>query len=210
MVTSFAGSGETFTFHFQSAPINIARAQVASLGETEVISLVLDTYTSGLYDNNLAAGGPGVAGVFIGSTGNILYAVTALVFFLAFILFTAGAIRGFPEYPGPYKMKSAGKTIGAFCVVVFCLFALLPGFLKSLFWGSLANNSGARDIIGIVEPALVGWLLRTTLFVIVIAVIVYVASYWLETKGDVKAVFKTSRASAQKENIPENHKRRSL
>jgi hypothetical protein len=210
MVTSFAGSGTTFTFHFRSAPINIGRTRVASLSETEVISLALDTYTSGLYDNNLAAGGLGVAGVFVGSSGNILYAITALVFLVAFILFTAGAIQGFPEYPAPYKMKSAGKTIAAFCAVVFCLFALLPGFLKSLFRGTLANNSGARDIIGIIEPLAVGSLLRNTLIIIVIAGILYAVGYWLGTKGDVQAVFKASHASAQKENVPENHKRRSL
>jgi hypothetical protein len=210
MVTSFAGSGETFTFHFQSAPINIGRAQVAGLGETEVISLVLDTYTSGLYDNNLAAGGLGVASVFVGSAGNVLYLLTALVFLVAFALFTAGAIREFPEYQTPYKMKSAGKTIAAFCAVVFCFFAFLPGFLKSLFWGTVANNSGARDIIGIIEPLAVGSLLRNTLLIIVIAGILYAVGYWLGTKGDVEAVFKTSRASAQKEHVPEEHKRRSL
>lgn len=210
MATSFAGSGSTFTFHFQSAPITIAKTQVASLGETEVISLVLDTYTSGLYDNNLAAGGLGIAAVFIGSTGNVLYAITALVFLLAFILFTAGAIRGFPEYPAPYKMKSAGKTIAAFCAVVFCFFAFLPGLLMSLLWGTLANNSGARDIIGIIEPLAVGSLLRNTLLIIVITGILYAVGYWLGTKGDVKTVFKASCASAQKEHVPEEHKRRSL
>ena len=103
MVTSFAGSGDTFTFHFQSAPLNIGRTQVAGLGETGVISLVLDTYTSGLYDNNLAAGGLDIAGVFVGSTGNILYAITALVFLLAFILFTAGAIRDSPSIRTPTR-----------------------------------------------------------------------------------------------------------
>jgi hypothetical protein len=210
MATSFAGSGDMFTFHFLSSPINIARTQVAGLGENEVINLVLDTYTSGLYDNNLASGGPGAAGIFIGSTGNILYAVTALIFALAFILFTAGAIRGFPDRPGSYKMKSAGKTIAAFCAVAFLLFALLPGFLKSLFWGPVANNSAARDAIGIIEPAVVSWLLRTTLLVAVIAAIIYVGSYWLGTKSEVGAMFKTRIASSQKGRSPENNKRRGL
>ena len=66
-------------------------------------------------------------------------------------------------------MKSAGKTIAAFCAVVFCFFAFLPGFLKSLFWGTMANNSGAREIIGIIEPLAVGSLLRNTLLIILIA-----------------------------------------
>jgi hypothetical protein len=210
MATRFASGGDAFTFHFRSAPINIDRTRVASLGESEVISLVLDTYTSGLYDNNLSSGGPGAAGIFIGSTGNLLYAATALVFAIAFILFAAGAVRGFPDLPRPFKLKSAGKTIAAFCAVVFFLFALLPGLLKSLFWGSVANNSAARDAIGILEPVLVGSLLRNTLLVIVIAVLIYGAGYWLATKGEVGAMFKASRATAQKEHIPENHKRRGL
>ena len=107
-------------------------------------------------------------------------------------------------------MKSAGKTIAAFCAVVFCFFAFLPGFLKSLLWGKVANNSGAREIIGIIEPLAVGSLLRNTLLIILIAGILYGVGYWLGTKSDVKAVFKASRVSAEKDNVSENHKRRSL
>jgi hypothetical protein len=210
MATRFAGGASSFTYYFRSAPITVAPAQVAGMDESAVISLVLDTYTSGLYDNNLQTGGLGAASVFVGSTGNLLYAVTALVFAIAFIFFTAGAVRRFRDRPLPFKLKSAGKTIAAFCAVSFFLFALLPGLLKSLFWGPAANNSAIRDALNMLEPVVVGSLLRNTLLVIVLAGILYVAGYWLNTRGDVKEMFKTSRVSAQKEHAPENHKRRGL
>jgi hypothetical protein len=180
------------------------------MAEDEVVSLVLDVYTSGLYDNSLQSGGLGAANMFVGSTGNILYAVTALIFAVAFVLFTAGAVRGFGDLPLPLKLKSAGKTIAAFCAVVFFIFALMPGLLKSLFWGSVANNSGIRDALDILEPGIVGSLLRNMLLVILIAAVIYIAGFWLSTKGDIRDMFKSSRASAQKETAPENRKRRSL
>ena len=211
MVTSFTGgNGDTFTFHFRSEPITITQAQVAGLDEAGVISLVLDTYTSGLYDNSLTSGGLGAAGVFVGSTGNLLYALTALIFATGFILFTAGAVRGFADLPGPYKLKSAGRTIAAFCAVVFVLCALLPGILKSLFWGSVANNSAARDSLDILEPLVVGSLLRNVLLVIVIAGILYVAGFYVGSRGDATVPVKAIHAPAHKEHEPENHKRRSL
>jgi hypothetical protein len=210
MVTQFASGASSFTYYYRSAPITVAPAQVNSMAEDEVVSLVLDVYTSGLYDNSLQSGGLGVANVFVGSAGNMLYAVTALVFAIAFILFTAGAVRGFPELSLPLKLKSAGKTIAAFCAAVFFIFALLPGLLKSLFWGSVANNSSIRDALDILEPSVVGSLLRNTLLVILIATVIYIAGFWLSTKGDVRDMFKSSRASAQKETAPENRKRRSL
>jgi hypothetical protein len=210
MATQFSGGASSFTYYFRSAPITVAPAQVTGMGESEVISLVLDIYTSGLYDNSLQSGGLGAASVFVGSTGNLLYAATALVFAIAFILFNAGAVRGFAELPLPFKLKSAGKIIAAFCAVVFFIFALLPGLLKSLFWGPVGNNSAIRDALNLLEPLVVGSLLRNTLLVILIAGVIYVAGIWLSTKGDVRAMFKTSRASAQKENVPENRKRRSL
>ncbi len=217
MATQFASGASSFTYYFRSAPITVAPTQVGGMGENEVISLVLDTYTSGLYDNSLQSGGLGAANVFVGSTGNLLYAVTALVFAIAFVLFTAGAVREFPDLTLPLKLKSAGKTIAAFCAAVFFIFALLPGLLKSLFWGSM-TNSGIKDALDILEPGVVGSLLRNTLLVILIAVVVYGAGFWLSTKGDVKDMFKASRASAQKADHPvnhnhtgpENHKRRSL
>jgi hypothetical protein len=210
MATQFSSGASSFTYYFRSAPITVAPAQVTGMGEGEVISLVLDNYTSGLYDNNLQSGGLGAANVFVGSTGNVLYAATALVFAIAFIIFTAGAVRGFKDLSLPLKLKSAGKTIAAFCAVVFFIFALLPGLLKSLFWGSVANSSSIRDGLNILEPVVVGSLLRNMLLVIVIAAIVYAAGYWMNTRGDVRDMFKNSRASAQKENVSENHKRRSL
>ena len=218
MATQFAGGANSFTYYFRSAPITVAPEQAGGMSESEVISLVLDTYTSGLYDNSLQSGGLGAANVFVGSTGNLLYAVTALVFAIAFVLFTAGAVREFPDLTLPLKLKSAGKTIAAFCAAVFFIFALLPGLLKSIFWGPIGNSSANRDALTLLEPLVVGSLLRNTLLVILIAAVVYGAGFWLSTKGDVKDMFKASRASAQKADHPvnhnhtgpENHKRRSL
>jgi hypothetical protein len=210
MATRFASGASSFTYYFRSTPITVAPAHVSGLGESEVISLVLDTYTSGLYDNSLQSGGLGAASMFVGSTGNLLYAVTALVFAIAFTLFTAGAVRGFPDRPLPFKLKSAGKTIAAFCATAFIIFALLPGFLKSLVWGSVANSSVIRDALDILEPGVVGSLLRNTLLVIGIAAVIYGAGYWLRTKGEDKAMFKESRVPARKARVPENHKRRGL
>lgn len=210
MATQYASGASSFTYYFRSAPITVAPAQVAGLGEGEVISLVLDIYTSGLYDNSLQSGGLGAANVFVGSTGNLFYALTALIFAIAFIFFTAGALRGFEDRPLPFKLKSAGKTIAAFCAVVFFIFALLPGLLKSLFWGPVGSNSAIRDALNLLEPLVVGSLLRNTLLVIVLAGILFVAGYWLSTKGDIRETFRASRASTQKENVSENRKRRSL
>jgi hypothetical protein len=210
MVTHFAGDESSFTYYFQSTPIDIGRTQVAGMGESEVISLVLDTYASGLYDNNLRAGGLGAASAYVGSSGNLQYAVSALISAIAFILLTAGAILWFPDLSRQFKLKSAGKTIAAFCAVVFFIFALLPGLLKSIVWGSLANSSAVRDVLDIIEPVVVGSLLRNTLLVIIIAGILYAAGYWIETHGDFQSPFKSSRASAQKDRSPEKPKRRSL
>jgi len=210
MATQFSGGANSFTYYYRSEPITVAPAQVSGMGEGEVISLVLDTYTSGLYDNSLQSGGLGAANVFAGSTGNLLYAFTALVFAIGFIFFTACAVRGFEDLPLPFKLKSAGKTIAAFFAAVFFIFALLPGLLKSLFWRSIANSSGIREALDIIEPAVVGSLLRNTLLVILIAAVIYAAGLWISNRGDIRDMFKASRASAQKENAPVNRKRRSL
>jgi hypothetical protein len=218
MATRFASGDSSFTYYFQSAPITVGPAQVGGMDEGQAISLVLDLYTSGLYDNTLSSGGLGAASSFVGSSGNLLYALTSLVFALAFVALVACSVLGFADRPRPFKLKSAGKTIAAFCAVIFFLIALLPGFLKSLFWGPVAGNSTARDLLSIVEPGMVGTLLRNTLLVIIIAGILYIAGHWVEAKGDVRDMFKASRASAQKAERPnnhasggpENHKRRSL
>jgi hypothetical protein len=210
MTTRFASGEGSFTYYFRSAPITLARTQVADMGESEVISLVLDTYTSGLYDNDLPAGGLGAASSYVGSSGNLLYALTALIFVIAFILFIAGAVLWFPDRSRPFKLKSAGKTIAAFCAVVFFIFALLPGLLKSLIWGSVSNGSVIRDALDLIEPVVVGSLLRNTLLIIAIAGIVYIIGYWLETRGDILPAFKAKVSPAQKSNSPERQKRRSL
>jgi hypothetical protein len=210
MATQFSGGASSFTYYYRSEPITVAPEQVTGMGESEVISLVLDVYTSGLYDNSLQSGGLGAANVFVGSTGNLLYALAALVFAIAFTLFTAGAVRGFAELPLTFRLKSAGKTIAAFCAAVFFIFALLPGLLKSLFWGSVANGSSIRDSLDILEPGIVGSLLRNMLLVILIAGAIYVAGFWLSNRDDIRDLFKASRVSAQKDNAPQNRKRRSL
>lgn len=209
MATYFAGgSGDTFTYHFMSAPVAINKTQAAGMGDSDVISLVLDIYVSGLYNNDLPSGSPGFAGTFIGPTGNLLYGVTALIFAIAFILFTAGAVLWFPESPRPSHLKSAGKTLAVVSVIVFLVFTLLPGLLKSLVWGSLSNTSSARDLLSVLEPNIMAPLLWNTILVILVAAAIYGAGYWLETRGDAGAVFKESRPSAPQ--APENRKRRSL
>lgn len=212
MLTRFANGASSFTYYFQSAPVTISSSQVAGMSESLVIDLVLDAYASGLYNNTLQTGGLGAASKFIGSTGNVLYAATAIIFALAFAVFVAGAVLGFEDCPRPFKLKSAGKTIAAFGVAVFFIFALLPGFLKSLIWGSVANTALIRDALSIIEPAVVGSLLRNTLLVIVIAGIIYVAGLWIETNGDIRTMFKSSSPSARKTRGPDNQsrKRRSL
>src|SRR5512146_3251711 len=99
MATTFASGAGSFTYYFLSAPITVAPAQVAGLGESEGISLVLDAYASGVDDNTLPSARLAAASMFVGSTSNLIYAVTALVFAIAIILFVAGAVRGFPECP---------------------------------------------------------------------------------------------------------------
>ena len=209
MTTYFAGStGNIYTYHFRLAPITVDRVQVSGMGQSGVISLVLDSYASGLYNNNLPSGGPGVAGMFIGSTGNLLYAITSLILVIAFILFMACAILWFPDRPRSFNMKSAGKVIAVVCTLTFFVFALLPGLLKSLFWGSISNSGATRDILSIIEPGVVGSLLRNTLIIILLTAVLYAAGYWMGARGEVRAVFKASRASAQQD--PEDHKRKSL
>ena len=205
MVTVFAGGASSFTYYYGSAPITVAAAQVAGMGESQVISLVMDAYASGLYDNTLQSGGLGAASQFIGSGGNLIYAIIALVLALAFALFVAGAVLGFADRPRPYALMSAGKTIGAFSIALFFIFAMLPGFVKSLVWGSIAGNAAAREILTVVEPGLVGTLLRNTLLVILVAVALYGAGYWMEARGDVREMFRTSRATARKAERPANH-----
>jgi hypothetical protein len=219
MLVGFASGANSFTYHFRSAPVTVTPAQVSGMDEDQAIGLVLDVYTSGLYDNTLQSGGLGAASFFIGSTGNIIYAVIALVFALLSALLVAGAVLGFDDSPRPLKLKSAGKTIAAFCAVLFFIFALLPGLLKSLFWGSVASSDAARELLSILEPGIVGTLLRNTLLVIIVAGVLYAAGYWTWTKGEVKEMLRSSRAAAQKaehpvshehEHAQENHKRRSL
>jgi hypothetical protein len=89
--------------------------------------------------------------------------------------------------------------------VVFFVFALLPCLLKSLVWGSFSNGTALRDVLDVVEPLIVGSLLRNTLLVIVIAGILYFAGYWIETRGDPIALFRESRASARKDHNHGNY-----
>jgi|AGTN01.1.fsa_nt_gi hypothetical protein len=109
MTTRFASGDGSFTYYFRSAPITVARADVAGMSESEVISAVLDSYASGLYDNTLKSGGLGAASAFVGSIGNLLYALASILFAVIFSMLVAGAVMGFPDSSRPFKLKSAGK-----------------------------------------------------------------------------------------------------
>ena len=219
-----AGSGDTYTFHFRSAPIAVSQAQVSGLSEGDAIGVVLDSYTSGLYNNDLPSGGPGAAGVLFNGAGNQVYFALTIVFLIAFILLVAGTVL-LPERPRPANVMSAGKAIAGTGVVAFFVFALLPGLLKSIYWGSVA---GIRDILTAIEPEVTGSLLRNTVLLILLAAALYAAGFWMERQSEtplsraakkpftlklpeipkVPGLLKIIRAPQQKDK--ENYKRKGL
>lgn len=213
MTIAFAGGSDTYTFHFSSAPVDVSKSQAEGLSRDAVISFVLDTYTSDLYNGRLTAGGPGFAGIFFNATGNLIYFLIMLIIMIIFIACVAGAILPFPEKPMPDRMKSAGKAIAIICLLAFLLFAFVPGLIKSLAWGSIGNADAARDILDILEPALVGSLLRNTLLMAIIGGILFGVGYYKEIQGD-GPIMPTPHNTVKhhESHVPhtDNHKRRGL
>jgi len=180
MATAFAVGSDTYTFRFNSAPVDVSKSQAEGLGRDDVIGIVLDTYTSDLYNDRLTAGSPGSAGIFFNATGNLIYFLIMLIIAIIFIAFVAGAILPFPEKPMPDRLKTAGMIIAIICILAFLFFAFTPGLIKSLAWGYIGNHDAARDMLDILEPALIGSLLRNTLLMAIIGGILYGAGYFQE------------------------------
>jgi len=211
MVAYFAaGDGSSFTYHFGSAPITVTMTQVTNLSEDQVIGLVLDGYASGLYDNDLPSGGIGAAGFFIGSGGNPVYALVTILLFAVFALALASAVLGFPESPRPFKLKSAGKAMAVAGTATFFVFAFLPGLIRSLYWGSIANDPSIKDLLVMIAPMIATSLLRNTLLLLVLAAALYAAGWWLHVKGEAEASWVGAAAPQKVRNGQQNKKRRSL
>ncbi len=213
MAIAFAGGSDTYTFHFNSAPVDIGKSEAEGLGRDVVIGLVLDTYTSDLYNNRLAAGGPGFTGIFFNGTGNLIYLLVMLFIAAIFAAFVAGGILPFTDTPMPDRLKSAGKVIAVVCVLAFLFLAFMPGLIKSLAWGSIGNTGAARDILDILEPALVGSLLRNTLLMMIIGGILYGAGYYQEIQGDGQGKPRPAHVASHHDSHGtrmDNHKRRGL
>jgi hypothetical protein len=213
MAIAFAGSSDSYTFHFNSAPVDVGRSQAEGLDRAAVIGMVLDAYTSDLYNGRLTNGGPGFAGIFFNATGNLIYFLTMLIIAVIFIAFVAGGILPFTDIPMPDRLKSAGKVIAVVCVLAFLLFAFIPGLIKSFAWGSIANADAARDILDILEPVLISSLLRNTLLMIIIGGILFGAGYYIEIQEGGQGRPQPARATNHQEiHVPraDNRKRRGL
>lgn len=182
MTIAFAGGSDSYTFRFNSAPIEVSKSQAGGMGRDDVINIVLDTYTSDLYNDRLTAGSPGFAGIFFNATGNLIYLVIMLIIAILFIAFVAAAILPFPEKPMPDRLKTSGKIIVIICILAFLFFAFTPGLIKSLAWGYIGNHDAARDVLDILEPALVGSLLRNALLVAALGGILYGVGYYQEMR----------------------------
>ncbi len=213
MTIAFASGNDAYTFHFNSAPVDVGKSQAEGLDRDAVIRLVMDRYASDLYNGRLTAGGPGFAGIFFSATGNLIYFLLMLIIAIMFIAFVAGGIVPFTGTPMPDRLKSAGKVIAAVCTVAFLFFAFIPGLIKSIAWGNIANADAARDILDIIEPALVSSLLRNTLLMIIIGGILFGAGYYQQMQEGAQGKPKPAHVTNHHEShVPrmDSHKRRGL
>ncbi len=189
--------GDVYTYHYGSQAIDVTAAQARGMGESQVIGIVLDRYTTNFYDGNVK-GDLATASGIVGASANGFYFLAAVLLFAAFaVILVVSFVQQWYESVKDL-LKSAGKIILIMSVIAFIIFLVMPSVVKSVMWTSISTDLG-RDVTHVIEPRVTGTILVNILIVVLFGALLYGAGFLVHILLDIRGA---RRRRAQKAGEP--------